>query len=236
VRDMSTYGLIAQQPKGSKYPSIAVGVWMGNSDHSPPASNDQVVFASSGPAQIWRAFMRDYSNGQPLADFSPPSTGLVQADIDAWSGGAPGPWTTQMKREWFIAGTEPGAKDQLDPPGLLYHQDCGVWYVDITQAEPNAPSTWLDADRGWMARARLGEGVRSKFGTTTAYLRNRDSWGGTIMPQVCFVTPPPPTPPPTLPPGVTPPPPQPTPPDQTPHPHPTPGPTDTPKPHPTHKP
>jgi peptidoglycan glycosyltransferase len=232
LRDLSAYGYLPP-PADPNAPQLMVGVWMGNSDHSPPASNDQVVFASSGPGQIWRAFMRDYSNGQPLADFTPPSTGLVQADIDAWSGGTPGPWTTQMKREWFIAGTEPGAKDQIDPPGLLYHQDCGVWYVDITQVEPNAPSTWLDADRGWMARARLGEGVRSKFGTTTAYLRNRDSWGGTIMPQVCFVTPPPP---PTLPPGVTPPPPPPTPPGQTPHPHPSPAPTATPKPKPTHKP
>jgi peptidoglycan glycosyltransferase len=231
LRDLSAYGYLAP-PADPNAPQLMVGVWMGNSDYSPPASNDQVVFASSGPAQVWRAFMREYSSGQPLADFTPPSTGLVQADIDAWSGGAPGPWTTLMKREWFIAGTEPGAKDQVDPPGLLYRQDCGIWFVDITQVEPNAPSTWLDADRGWMTRARLGEGVRSKFGTTTAYLRDEESWGGQIMPQVCFVTPPPP---PTLPPGVTPPP-QTLPPGVTPRPHPSPTEQPTPKPHPTHKP
>ena len=40
VRDMSTYGLIAQQPKGSKHPSIAVGVWMGNSDHTPALARE----------------------------------------------------------------------------------------------------------------------------------------------------------------------------------------------------
>jgi membrane peptidoglycan carboxypeptidase len=231
LKDLSAYGYLPP-PADPNAPQLMVGVWMGNSDHSPPASNDQVVFASSGPAQVWRAFVRDYTNGQPLADFIPPSTGLVQADIDAWSGGAPGPWTTQMKREWFIAGTEPGAKDQIDPPGILYRQDCGIWFVDITQVEPNAPSTWLEADRNWQVRARLGEGVRSKFGTTTAYLRTRESWGGQIMPQVCFATP---SPPPTWPPGFTPPP-QTLPPGVTPRPHPTPGPTATPRPHPTHKP
>jgi peptidoglycan glycosyltransferase len=232
LRDLSAYGFVAP-PADPSAPQLMVGVWMGNSDHSPPASSDQVVFASSGPGQVWRSFVRDYTNGQPLAQFTPPATGLVQADIDAWSGGLPGPWTTQMKREWFIAGTEPGAKGEIDPAGLLYRQDCGIWFVDITQVEPNAPSTWLEADRSWMARARIGEGVRGKFGTTTAYLRERESWGGTIMPQVCFVTP---SPPPTLPPGVTPPPPITPPPGQTPHPHPTPAPEPTPKPKPTHKP
>jgi membrane peptidoglycan carboxypeptidase len=220
-------------PADPNAPQLMVGVWMGNSDHSPPDSSDQPAFALSGPGRIWNAFLRDYTTGQPLADFTPPANGLVQADIDAWSGGTPGPWTTALRREWFIAGTEPGSPEQLDQPGLLYRQQCGGWYVDIMQVEPTAPSTWLTADAGWMARARQGVGVRSQWDTTTAYQIGQTSWGGPIAPVACTA---PPTPGPTPAPGPTgtpgPPGPKPTPPPPGPTPPPGPQPTKTPHPHP----
>jgi membrane peptidoglycan carboxypeptidase len=221
LRDLSAYGYLAP-PADPNAPQLMVGVWMGNSDHSPPASNDQPAFASSGPGRIWNAFLREYSKDQPVADFPLPATGLVQADIDTWSGGAPGPWTVATRREWFIAGTQPGGPEQVDPPGLLYHQDCGIWFVDVTQVEPTAPQAWQQAVASWQARARTGVGVRGQYGTTTAYLRNQTSWGGTIMPTSCV---PPPTPTPTFFPWPT---------DS--GPPPTPGPGNTPHPHPSHSP
>jgi membrane peptidoglycan carboxypeptidase len=226
LRDLSSYGYLPP-PADPAAPQLMVGVWMGNSDHSPPASDDQPAFASSGPGRVWRAFIRDYTAGQAVDTFHPPATGLVQADIDAWSGGKPGPWTIQTTREWFIDGTQPGGPDQIDPDGILYRNVCGSWYVDPTQVEPNAPEAWQAAVRDWISRARLGEGQRSQWGTTTAYLRTRDSWGGPIVLQACPTPSPLPTiePLPSGPPG----PPGPTPP-------PGPGPTKSPHPHPSKSP
>jgi membrane peptidoglycan carboxypeptidase len=73
LKDLSAYGYLPP-PADPNAPQLMVGVWMGNSDHSPPASNDQVVFASSGPAQVWRAFVRDYTGW--------PATGRLHTAID----------------------------------------------------------------------------------------------------------------------------------------------------------
>ena len=69
-------------------PSIAVGVWMGNSDHSNPRSRKPATSLTAA-APLWRAFMREYTNGWPVTQFVRPK-GVVKATIDAWSGGKPG--------------------------------------------------------------------------------------------------------------------------------------------------
>ena len=74
----------------------------------------------------------------------------MKATIDRWSGGAPGPWTRATVKEWFIDGTQPGAKHAIDQPGLLYTRACGGWMVD-----PSRPS-WAGAGSptsraGWSA-------------------------------------------------------------------------------------
>ncbi len=179
VRDMSTYGLIAQQPKNSDHPSIAVGVWMGNSDHSPPLAGNAVVFSINGPGQVWHAFMNKYTNNWPVTDFQRPK-GLVEATIDAVSGGKPGPWTVRTINEWFINGTQPGGNNQIDPAGKIYVQTCGGWAVDPTQAENPGRSSWLPADKNWAQRAQSGPGVTGPYGTRTAYAVWLGTWGGAI--------------------------------------------------------
>ena len=222
LRDLSVYGYLPQQADPN-LPIIVASVWMGNSDHSPPLGGDVSIIAADGPGRIWQSFLRDYTATWPVTQFPPPPSGIVQSTIDAWSGGAPGPWTVATKLEYFMDGTQPGGDRQVDPPGLLYRQMCGRWFVDITKVEEGAPDRWLSADLDWMDRARRGTGRRGPHGSSTAHLFGRLDWGGSIAPIDC-TTAPTPTPPPT---GETPPPTH--PPDGSP----TPTPDHTPKPTPT---
>ncbi len=199
TRDLTTYGYMAP-PADPGRPAIAVGAWMGNSDHSIPAGvgDEDEIFSSAGPGRIWNAFMRDYTRSWPVSDFRRPDT-VVSRTIDAFSGGRPGPWTEAVTTESFIAGTEPGSPRSPDQAGLLYTFDCGQWWVDPESAEERAgsPQSWQEAAADWAARARRGEGVFGKFKTTsnktfktaTTHLYGRNSWGGEIVGGGCFEIP-----------------------------------------------
>jgi membrane peptidoglycan carboxypeptidase len=210
---------------------VALGVWMGNSDHSAPTLGNAQIFATDGPGMVWHSFLREYMNNKPVAQFDPPPKGIVQKTIDAFSGGVPGPWTKDTTVEYFISGTEPGTKNAVDPPHLIYVQECGGWMVDPVRAEnPGAPSTWKAADRDWAARAQKGQYVYGRWHTGTAYFWGRNSWGGPVVSGPCTAASPSPgaSGGPTASPGVTPKP------GHTPKPTPEPTPKHTPTP--THKP
>jgi membrane peptidoglycan carboxypeptidase len=153
LRDLLAFGYLAP-PADPAAPQIVASVWTGNSDHSAPLAGDFSIIAADGPGRIWAAFLRELSRDWPIASFPAPPSGIVSATIDAWSGGAPGPWTRDTRQEWFIEGTQPGGANQVDLPGVLYRQMCNRWFVDITKVEPLAPPRWLEADLGWMAHAR----------------------------------------------------------------------------------
>jgi len=175
--DFGAYGFLAP-PKDPKAPGLAVGIWMGNSDHSAPRTNNPPTsLLASG--EVWHAFVREYTKKWPVADFQRPG-GLVRESIDRWSGGKPGPWTHGTVDEWFIKGTQPDANHPVDPSGLLYSRACGTWMVDPAKAELG-PARWLDDVRAWTARARRGPGVRGPYGSTTAYFFGERSWGGQLI-------------------------------------------------------
>jgi membrane peptidoglycan carboxypeptidase len=176
-RDFSTYGFLAP-PDDPDAPALAVGVWMGNSDHSAPDTRTQATSLTTA-GEVWHAFLRDYTAGWPVATFKPPK-GVVRATIDRWSGGAPGPWTQATVREWFIDGTQPGARGAIDTPGLLYSQGCGGWLVDPVKAELG-PTAWRLDVEDWLRRARIGPGVTGALGSTTAYWFGASSWGGPLL-------------------------------------------------------
>ncbi len=177
TRDLATYGYVAP-PEDPAAPAYAVGIWMGNSDHSQPRAAEAVI-SLQGPAPLWHAFVRDLTKGTPVAKFARPK-GVVQAKIDAWSGGKPGPWTRATVKEWFIDGTQPGAKHEVDPAGILYTRACGQWEVDPVAAELG-PKAW-DADvADWARRARAGTGRAGSLGSRTAYFWGERSWGGRII-------------------------------------------------------
>jgi peptidoglycan glycosyltransferase len=214
LRDLLAFGYLAP-PADPNAMHIVASVWTGNSDHSAPNAEDFSIVAADGPGRIWSSFLRELSRDWPIASFPAPPAGVVNATIDAWSGGAPGPWTRDTRTEWFIEGTQPGGVNEVDPPGLLYTQMCNRWFVDITKAEAAEPLRWLEADLGWMERARRGTGQRGENGGTTAHLFGRSDWGGFIAPVDCSSAPQPtpqptpvhtPGPGPSQPPGPTQPP------------------------------
>ncbi len=151
---------------------------MGNSDHSNPKAKDPAISLTAA-APLWHAFVRDYSASWPVTSFTRPK-GVVRATIDAWTGGRPGPWTRATTSEWFIDGTQPGARKAIDIDGLLYSQTCGSWRVDPLKAELG-PISW-DADvADWARRARGGPGRAGKYDSRTAYFWGRTGWGGPIV-------------------------------------------------------
>jgi len=175
--DFGAYGFLAP-PKNPKAPGLAVGIWMGNSDHSAPRThNPPTSLAASG--EVWHAFVRELTRKWPVADFHRPG-GLVRERIDRWSGGEPGPWTRSTINEWFIKGTQPSARHAVDEAGLLYTRGCGRWLVDPVKAELG-PSRWDDDVSAWTARARRGTGVRGPYGSTTMYFYGEHSWGGQLV-------------------------------------------------------
>jgi membrane peptidoglycan carboxypeptidase len=175
--DFGAYGFLAP-PKDPRAPGLAVGIWMGNSDHSAPRTREAPTsLLASG--EVWHAFVRDYTRKWPVADFHRPG-GLVRERIDRFSGGKPGPWTRGTVEEWFIKGTQPSARRPVDQAGLLYSRDCGGWRVDPAKAELG-PERWLDDVRAWTARARRGVGVKGPYGSTTAYFFGQHSWGGPLV-------------------------------------------------------
>jgi membrane peptidoglycan carboxypeptidase len=177
ARDLATYGFLAP-PEDDQYPGLAVGIWMGNSDHSNPRTRKPATSITAA-APLWRAFVRDYSRGWPVTDFIKPGK-IVMASIDAWSGGRPGPWTRDRVREYFLAGTQPGARAAIDQAGLLYTRGCGGWRVDPVKAELG-PAEWRADVKNWAARARRGPGVAGPRDSRTAYFWGERSWGGEIV-------------------------------------------------------
>jgi membrane peptidoglycan carboxypeptidase len=177
ARDLATYGYLPPPEPGSGVPGLAVGIWMGNSDHSNPRARKPAISLTAA-APMWHAFVNDYSAKWPVTKFARPA-GIVDARIDAWSGGRPGRWTIDTTVEKFIGGTQPG-RSGIDPAGLLYTQACGGWRVDPVKAE-RGPAEWDDDVGNWAARARRGVGVAGKYESRTAYFWGRTGWGGAIV-------------------------------------------------------
>jgi penicillin-binding protein 1A len=177
ARDLATYGFLPP-PTNPNQAGLVVGIWMGNSDHSAPRTNDPPTSLEAA-GSVWHAFVRDLSKKWPVADFQRPN-GLVRERIDKWSGGAPGPWTRGTVEEWFIKGTQPDAKHPVDEAGLLYTRACGTWAVDPVKAELG-PRSWLDDVKAWVERARRGTGIRGPYGSTTAFWFFERSWGGPLI-------------------------------------------------------
>ena len=176
ARDLATYGYLPA-PKDADEPAWVVGVWMGNSNHSMPRAR-QPATSLTAAAPLWQAFVRQLTKGDPIARFKRPK-GIVEARIDAWSGGKPGPWTHERRTELFRSGTQPGGKREVDEPGLLYAQACGSWVVDPVKAELG-PRSWDDDVADWVARARRGTGVLGTLGSRTSYFWGRSGWGGRL--------------------------------------------------------
>ncbi|HET7028865.1 MAG TPA: transglycosylase domain-containing protein [Candidatus Limnocylindrales bacterium] len=209
-RDVHAYGFLAP-PKDPDAPALVVGVWMGNSDNSP--DTDTLSLGSSAP--LWSRIITDVSKGTPIAQFKPPK-GLVTEAVDAFTGFAPGPYTSKTFDELFIPGTEPTETDDFhrsididSASGLLWQEGCvgpmkTVGVLDFSHVESNEPN-WQRYDNGWLRRAARGAGVGGGpkgsrtsyfYGGFPAFYPFGRSWGGKFAPtELCPLAPEPtPTP------------------------------------------
>jgi 1A family penicillin-binding protein len=84
-------------------PDLVVGVWVGNADNSPMVD----VSGIDGAAPIWHSLMEEALKGKPQPSFAQP-LGMVQVEVCADSGVLPSAYCPHRRREWFIAGHEPG--------------------------------------------------------------------------------------------------------------------------------
>jgi membrane peptidoglycan carboxypeptidase len=203
-RDVLAMGYLAP-PEDPAAPAIAVGVWMGNSNNEP--NNGSLSLDSSAP--LWSAIMSDVSRGMPIVNFKRPG-GIVSADVDAFTGLRPGPYTTRTVTEIFVEGTVPTRQDNYRvtltvdaASGLRWRDGCvgpavERGFLDFSKAEAAFPA-WKKFTDGWAGRAARGAGVRGgPEDTRTSYFYNGAfapfgrTWGGSFAPSgTCPLAPPP---------------------------------------------
>jgi membrane carboxypeptidase/penicillin-binding protein PbpC len=171
-----------------------VGVWMGNSNNEPMR-----ILSLDAAAPLWSSIMQDVSKDLPVVKFKAPP-GLEKAEVDAFTGRRPGPFTTKTVTEFFVEGTVPKKKEDfrvaLDidgATGLLWQDGCvgprvTRGYMDLSEVEANFPN-WQKANRNWAARAAIGVGVRGgPEGTRTSYFHDGRfapfgrTWGARFAP------------------------------------------------------
>ena len=198
-KDIDAFGFVAP-PKDKKAPAIAVGVWLGNSDAV--AINPVTSVSSSEP--LWNKIITEVTKGTPIAKFQEPD-GIVERNIDAYSGMIPGPGTVRTIKELFIKGTEDSlrkddmhvATDIDQATGLLWADGCtgpkvSKLFLDFSQVEPRFPA-WQKYTQEWAKRAAKGPGVRGgPKRTPTSYFFDGflvpfgRTWGGKFAPtEVC---------------------------------------------------
>ena len=204
-KDIDAFGYVAP-PKDKDEPAIAVGVWLGNSDADVVVS----VPSTQSSAPLWHAIIEDATKGTPIAKFKRPD-GIVEMNVDAWSGMRPGPGTQQTVSELFIAGTQDSVRrDDMHSAvaidgatGKLWDQGCSGpreerYFLDFSNVESRF-NRWQRANQGWAERAARGSGVRGgPQRTPTQYFFDGylvpfgRTWGGRFPPRdVCTALPPP---------------------------------------------
>ena len=203
-RDVAAYGFLAP-PADQASPALAVGVWMGNSDNTP--NDGKLSLDTSAP--LWSAILSEISAGMPIAEFVQPD-GLEVAEVDAFTGLRPGPFTRETVQELFLPGTVPNQEEtsrvavQVDEAsGLLWQEGCagpqvtrGFFDLSLVEADHE---NWQAANADWGARAAQGAGVRGgPEGTRTSFFYNNSfapfgrTWGAPFAPtELCPIVAPP---------------------------------------------
>jgi membrane peptidoglycan carboxypeptidase len=203
-RDVAAYGYLAP-PEDATSPALAVGVWMGNSDNTP--NDGKLSLDTSAP--LWSAILTEISEGMPIAEFVQPEA-LEVAEVDAFTGLKPGPFTRKTVEELFLPGTVPTQEETTrrgaeidEASGLLWQEGClgpkiTRGFFDLSQVEADHEN-WQKANANWGARAAKGSGVRGgPEGTRTSFFYNNSfapfgrTWGAPFAPtELCPIAAPP---------------------------------------------
>jgi membrane peptidoglycan carboxypeptidase len=196
TEDLFAVGYVAP-PDDQNAPAIVAGVWAGNSDRAP----GQSVMSLELAAPIWHGFMSEATAGAPVADFRAPG-GLTWANVDAYTGYLPGPYSSLTVREVFINGTVPTQVDFTKVPldvdtvtNTLWTYDCpGVkdtkGFLDLSQVDAGN-ANFQKYDQIWIQRAQNGAGKKGGLNNgATMYFYQKGfwtpyglSWGGAWPPK-----------------------------------------------------
>ena len=158
--------------------ALVVGAWNGNSDGSPVLTPENPVLSTDAAAPMWHGFLQEVTQSWPVRDFGRPP-GIVDAEVDAWSGGTPTEFTAERVTEVFIEGTVPGpdntkvgmqvipnpnvapdARENDPSRWLLWVDGCvgtpeNHGFLALEGAEPGHPD-WQAANLDWINRAKTG--------------------------------------------------------------------------------
>jgi peptidoglycan glycosyltransferase len=208
ANDLVAFGYIAPPDEAGRAAgqyALVVGAWNGNSDGSAVLTPDNPVLSTDVAAPMWQGFLQDVTGDWPIRDFPRP-VGIVEAEVDAWSGMRPTEFTTETVNEVFLDGTVPGPDttkkgmqviEDAEGNFYLWVEGCpGVpvtkGFLALEEVEADHP-IWLEANLDWIARAREGGpntpgGPDPQVRTRTSYIFNRayqpygKSWGAPFPP------------------------------------------------------
>ncbi len=178
AKDLNAYGYLGAPSKAERQQgeyALAVGVWNGNSDNSLVSTAADPLFSIDVSTYVWQGFLQEAAEGWSVNGFKVPGS-LQAVAVDPWTGlRATGGGVTEL----FLPGTEPGGAPAAD-------QRCGEPVLAVAGFEA-AHSGWMDANRGWLARAAKGPGrAGGPENTRTAYFYNGvftpygKSWGSLL--------------------------------------------------------
>jgi membrane peptidoglycan carboxypeptidase len=178
AKDLNAYGYIAPPTEAARADgayALTVGVWNGNSDNSLVSTPEAPLFSIDVSTYVWQGFLQEASAKWPVDDFTAPADGLVQAEIDPWTGFLASSGGRAVT-EWYLADTQPRE--------ALAADTCGEAILMNPNVYEGRFSAWLAADRDWLRRAARGPGAAGgPDGTRTSYFYNRRfqpygaSWG-----------------------------------------------------------
>ncbi|CAN5188257.1 hypothetical protein BH24CHL7_BH24CHL7_06480 [soil metagenome] len=223
ANDLVAFGYIAPPDEAGRAQgqyALVVGAWNGNSDGSPVTRPDNPVISTDVAAPVWQSFLSEVTAAWPIRDFPRPQ-GIVEAEVDAWSGMRPTEFSTETVTEIFIDGTVPG--EDTTKRGLQVVEDgegnLALWtegcagtpqtrgFLALEEVEREYPA-WHAANLEWIERARRGRGVAGgpdpEVETETSYIFSRQftpygrSWGAPFPPTQSCTEAPSPSPSPSL--------------------------------------
>ncbi|MEX2548150.1 MAG: transglycosylase domain-containing protein [Chloroflexota bacterium] len=213
ANDLVAFGYVAPPAEADRQAgqyALVVGAWNGNSDGSPVLTPENPVLSTDAAAPMWHGFLQEVTADWPIQDFQRPP-GIVEAEVDAWSGMRPTALTTRTVNEVFIDGTVPGEDttklglqvvvNPLAPPDapnpyVLWVEGCAggpetKGFLALEGVEAGHPD-WQRANLDWIARAKQGPGTPGgpdpEVKTKTSYIFNPGwtpygkSWGAPFAP------------------------------------------------------
>ncbi len=144
ANDLVAFGYIAPPDQAAREAgeyALVVGAWNGNSDGSPVLTPENPVLSTDAAAPMWHGFLQEVTAQWPERDFERPP-GIVEAEVDAWSGMRPNQYTTRTVNEVFIDGTVPPEDNTKVPLTVVAAGDLPQQPTDpAITPDPNAPDT-----------------------------------------------------------------------------------------------